>query len=246
MAVTMSSAEPSASCGPGGEGGASSKGGLSGGSRLGLGLALVEGESGVGGLLGVLGTDGELGLGGLLGLSGANGAGGAFGACGPGGPGAGGGCLGCSGANAAACALPLVYMKRLGVSGNMCLVGRTSGVALFTMKCFTCAGLASGLADKYMATRPATWGTAMEVPDAHVYAESFSDSHLPWPPVCHLSCINMLRSGTAVIMRGCSSLLYLLQTYRRSARKLHDLQVSLHIAQLVPAVCCIDKDGMMA
>ena len=61
----------------------------------------------------------------------------------------------------------------------------------------TWAGVAVGFSARYRAATPATWGTAMDVPDAQAYAVSFSVSQrsasataycqLKWPPEAIIS-----------------------------------------------------------
>lgn len=73
----------------------------------------------------------------------------------------------------------LEYSNRFGVSGFMksliifpCVVAEISAF-------LTSAGDAFGYSPKYTAATPATWGTAIDVPDAHVYALSVTSLHLP-------------------------------------------------------------------
>ena len=51
--------------------------------------------------------------------------------------------------------------------GSMRAGERRPGVAAPMMAAMTSAGGASGCAPRYTAATPATWGTAMEVPEAH-------------------------------------------------------------------------------
>ena len=72
-------------------------------------------------------------------------------------------------------------ISKLGVPGSteLRLKLSWSGVAALRRAILTSAGSACGLLERYTAARPATCGTAMLVPLAHVYAESFSTGHLP-------------------------------------------------------------------